>query len=289
MSLSSKLYFEIAGLNIKLLSELPFEKIKLSERILSFSVPEVNQKEDLTIHLKEIFEIPSPLGDLIYDPGDIWRMYKHENTYNAAIYYNNPEPFCYLSTDTEWNEINMTENFAVDKKNSSINFGTFELIVRAGIQRKKGMLFHSSGIDDNGKGIVIVGHSGEGKSTQSRYWNGLQGALIMNEDRVAVRETDEEYISYGTPWGGTANIARNHKVPLTAIILIEKSQTNKIEKLSPSDALPLLMVRSFFPYWDEELVKLAVSNLNSLVSKVPVYRLHCYPGPEVVELVRSVL
>lgn len=283
------MYFEIAGLTIKLLSEIPFEKIKLSERILTFSIPDINQKEDLTIRLKEKFEVPSPLGDLIYDPGDIWKMYKHENAYNAAIYYNNPKPFCYLSTDTEWKEINMTENFAENKKNSSINFGTFELIVRARIQMKKGMLFHSSGIDDNGKGIVIAGHSGEGKSTQSRYWNGLQGALIMNEDRVAVKETDEGFISYGTPWGGTANIAINHKVTLKAIILIVKSETNKLEKLSPSEALPLLMVRSFFPYWDERLAALAVSNLNSLVSKIPVYRLHCYPGPEVVELVRSVL
>ena len=183
----------------------------------------------------------------------------------------------------------MTENISSEKMNSSINYGTLELIVRARIQLKKGMLFHSSGIDDNGKGIVITGHSGEGKSTQSHYWNGLPGALIMNEDRVAVRETNERYICYGTPWGGTANIAINHKVPLSALILIEKSQTNKIEKLSPSEALPLLMVRSFFPYWDEKLVKLAISNLNSLVSKVPVYRLHCYPGPEVVELVRSVI
>lgn len=289
MSQISKKYFDIAGLTIKLLSEIPLEKINLSERILSFSVSDVSKKEDLSIHLKEKFEPPSQLGDLIYDPGDIWRMYKHKNTYNAAIYYNSPEPFCYLSTDTEWKEINMIENISADKNKSSLNFGTFELIVRAVIQRKKGILFHSSGIDDNGKGIVIAGHSGEGKSTQSRYWNGVKGALIMNEDRVAIRETDKGYISYGTPWGGTANIARNHKVPLSAIILIQKSKTNKIEKLSPSEALPLLMVRSFFPYWDEKLASLAVSNLNSLVSKIPVSRLHCYPGPEVVEIVRSVL
>ena len=85
MSQSSKMYFEIAGLTIKLVSDIHFEKINLSKRILSFSVPDGNLKEDLTIRLKEKFEEPSPLGDLIYDPGDIWKMYRYKDTYNAAI------------------------------------------------------------------------------------------------------------------------------------------------------------------------------------------------------------
>ena len=34
-----------------------------------------------------------------------------------------------------------------------------------------GLVLHASALDDNGKGIVFVGHSGAGKSTQVDLWS----------------------------------------------------------------------------------------------------------------------
>jgi len=113
--------------------------------------------------------------------------------------------------------------------------------------------------------------------------------MVFNEDRNAVRIIGEDAFCYGTPWGGTANIAKNHKVPLSVIVMIEKSEENHIERMPVSVAVPKLIARSFFPYWDEDLSSLSISNITSIAAKVPVYKLSCKPTPDVVELVRSVL
>ncbi|MFA5011883.1 MAG: hypothetical protein WC644_07980 [Ignavibacteria bacterium] len=289
MSQSNKLYFEITGLTIKLVTEIPLEKINLSERILSFCVSDKNQEADVTLYIKDQFELPSTLGDLIYDPGDIWKMYRNGNIFNAVVSYDSKEPMGIVSTAGDWKNITVYLNRSNNKQSGLLNTAGFELIIRAAIQFNRGSIFHSSGLDDNGKGILFVGHAGEGKSTQSRLWMSFEGTMIFNEDRNAVRIIDDDVFCYGTPWGGTANIAKNHKVPLSVILMIEKSEENRIERMPVSEAVPKLIARSFFPYWDENLSNLAISNITSIAAKVPVYKLSCKPTPEVVELVRSVL
>lgn len=75
------MYFEIAGLTIKLLSDIPLEKIKLSERILSFCVPDRNLQEDVEIRVKDKAKVFFPFGDLVYDSGDILKMYGKNYVY----------------------------------------------------------------------------------------------------------------------------------------------------------------------------------------------------------------
>ena len=172
---------------------------------------------------------------------------------------------------------------------SLLNVGAGELLLRTKILLTDGLVFHASGIDDNGRGIVIVGHSGEGKSTQANFWNQVPGALVINEDRIAVRSSESSAMCYGTPWGGTANITHNHSAPLSVLILLEHAQENDIMRLSPSAAAPLLLARALLPYWDGALMQRAMANLNALLERVPVYLLRCRPEPAVVSLVRSVL
>ena len=128
-----------------------------------------------------------------------------------------------------------------------------------------------------------------GKSTQLGLWNHVPGVTAMNDDRIAVRPNANDAICYGTPWGGTAEIASNHQAPLSALILLEQASENKIQRLSPSTAAPLLLARAFLPYWDRSLMQRAFENLNVLLAHVPVYLLRCRPEPAVVSLVRSVL
>jgi hypothetical protein len=94
---------------------------------------------------------------------------------------------------------------------------------------------------------------------------------------------------YGTPWGGASEIARNHAAPLAALIVLEQAAENSMELLAPAAAAPLILARAFLPYWDRDLMYLALTNLGEILSRVPVYRLRCRPERQVVDLVRSVL
>ena len=118
--------------------------------------------------------------------------------------------------------------------------------------------------------------------------------IAMNDDRIAVRvntnpapnKTAVLSTCYGTPW---TDIARNHAAPLSAIIVLEQAPENAIQLLAPATAASLLAARAFLPYWDQSLMLRAMTNLNTILAHVPVYRLRCRPEKAVIPLVRSVL
>jgi hypothetical protein len=247
----------------------------------------------LALRWEECENAPVPPGDLIYDPGSIWTMYRAGPDCYAALTYHGEGhaalAHSVLRANPGWDDLVLTEQRTGSQWGSLLNIGAGELILRTAILFNGGLVFHSAAIDDNGRGIVIVGHSGEGKSTQANFWNQVPGALVINEDRIAVRSSESGVLCYGTPWGSTANVTRNHSAPLSALILLEKAPENDIQRLSPSASAPLLLARAFLPYWDRTLMERAMANLNALLARVPVYRLRCRPEPEVVSLVRSVL
>jgi hypothetical protein len=236
---------------------------------------------------------PASQGDLIYDPGSIWKMYRTGTDFYASLAYQGEGQVAptqgVIRANSAWDDLTLTEQRTGANWRSLLNLGAGELILRAAILFTGGLVFHSAGLDDNGKGIVFVGHAGAGKSTQLGWWLPEPGVIAMNDDRVAVRPNAAGAICYGTPWGGTANIARNHQAPLAALILLEQAPENDIQPLTPSAAASSLLARTFLPYWDRGLMLRAAANLNVLLARAPVYRLRCRAEPEVVPLVRSVL
>jgi hypothetical protein len=96
------------------------------------------------------------------------------------------------------------------------------LMLRTTILFTGGLVFHASAVNDNGHGIVFVGHAGAGKSTQRGLWSNRPGVIAMNDDRIAVRVEARGPTCYGTPWGGTADMARNHAAPLAAGIMVPR-------------------------------------------------------------------
>ncbi len=286
----------IANILIELTSPLSAAEIGIEARLGPFLSTPKKPLARVVLHWEESQFAPSQCGELMYDPGSIWRMYRAGQAYYAAFSYTNPDARGVLRANVAWDDLTLTEQRTGATLRSSgqawqslLNIGAGELLLRTKILLTNGLVFHASGIDDNGRGIVFVGHSGEGKSTQANLWNQVPGALVINEDRIAVRSNESGAMCYSTPWGGTTDIAHNHQAPLSALILMEQAAENEIKLLSPSDAAPLLLARTFLPYWDRALMQRAMANLNTLLARVPVYRLRCRPEPEVISLVRSVL
>jgi len=293
MSSASSLPLNIADLLIELHSPLSAAELRIEERLGPFFGRPDQPSARVSLCWEEDEPAVPPGAELIYDPGEIWRMYRTSEAHYATISYPGSGPTAgaqaLLRANLTWDELTLTERRTGATWQSLLNVGAGELLLRTAILFTGGLVFHASGLDDHGHGIVFVGHSGAGKSTQATLWSEVPGVTAMNDDRIAVRTAGEGASCYGTPWGGTADLARHHQAPLEAIVLLEQAAENDLQPLSPSAAAPLLLVRAFLPYWEEALMQRAFANLDALLAQVPVYRLRCRPEPSVIPLVRSVL
>jgi hypothetical protein len=281
-----EIHVTIADIPIEIHSPLSAAQLGIEERLGPFFGEPKSAAGPVSLQWKTS-EAPSPKGELIFDPGSIWQMYRSAQGYDAAWNYMHHSIQAVLSANPTWDDLILTEKCSGPDWRSLLNLGAGELLLRTRILFSAGLVFHASGLDDNGHGVVFVGHSGAGKSTQVGLWGTLPGVVAMNDDRIAIRLTEQGAIAYGTPWGGTADIARNHQVPLTVILVLEQAPENELQPLSPTVALPLLIARTFIPYWDRELMQRALSNLDAIAAQVPIYRLRCRPEIDVVPLVRS--
>ncbi|ASQ89927.1 hypothetical protein CHL67_02420 [Prosthecochloris sp. GSB1] len=269
----------------------------LEERLGPFSGEPPAAAGVVRIDWRESSGTLSPEGELVYDPGAIWRMFRTMWTWCAEISYADrtrdlprEEIRSLLHANETWDDLVLFERRRGDGWHSMLSLGAGELAVRTAILGTGGLLFHASAVDDNGQGIVFSGRSGAGKSTQLDLWRGREGVITMTDDRVAVRcRAGEGATCYGTPWGGYPGLSRNHAAPLVAIVMLEQASENSIERLSPQAAAARLACRAFLPYWDRGLMRRAFRNLEELVRSVPVYRLRCRAEPAAVDLVRSVL
>ena len=291
----------IADILIELSSPISAAELGVEKRLGPFfGVPSKPQKR-VTLRWEQSDSPPTPPGDLIYDPGSVWSMHRSGEDYYAAFTYDDTARAApvkgMVRASRTWDDLTVTEFRTDSSWQSLLNIGAGELILRTAILYTDGLVFHAAGLDDNGTGIVFVGHSGAGKSTQINLWSQEPGVIAMNDDRIAVRakagvekrEAQGGAQCYGTPWGGTANIARNHGAPLAALVLLEQAPDNTIQRISAAAAAPLLMARAFLPYWDRALLRLAMANLDTILARVPVYRLRCRPERAVIPLVRSAL
>jgi hypothetical protein len=283
----------IANIAIDLTSPLSASELGIEARLGPFFGAPENPLARVALRWEESAAPPVPRGDLIYDPGSIWKMYRAGQDYYAALAYQGEgraaQAQSILRANPTWDDLTLTEQRTGTQWTSLLNIGAGELILRTAILFTGGLVFHSSGLDDNGKGIVFIGHSGAGKSTQIGLWSAEPGVIAMNDDRIAVRVEASGPMCYGTPWGGTADIARNHAAPLKALIVLEQAPENAIQPILPAAAARLLAARAFLPYWDAALMQRALANLTAILAHVPVYRLRCRPEKAVIPLVRSVL
>lgn len=146
------------------------------------------------------------------------------------------------------------------------------------------LYFHSSLINFNGRGLMFLGPSGIGKTTQAELWNRYRDALIINGDVVFVQETEEAFLGWGTPWHGSSPYCENSSVPVRAMIILKQAPENSIRELSGFEKVTAVSGSVFYPKWLENGMELCLETLDHLLTKIPVYELSCRPDEEAVAL-----
>ncbi len=143
------------------------------------------------------------------------------------------------------------------------------------------LLFHGSALAMDGQGILFTAKSGTGKSTHARLWRECFGSRVqtVNDDKPFLSLEEEGVYVYGNPWLGKHRLGCNMSAPLTAIGVIIRSETNYLRRLSPRQALPVLLSQTFTPA-QSVAAAATVQLVLQLSTRVPVYEIHCNMEPQ---------
>lgn len=152
------------------------------------------------------------------------------------------------------------------------------------VQRKM-LQLHSSLVSIAGNyGLLFLGPSGIGKTTQAELWNQHRDALIINGDVVFVQEVGDTFLGWGTPWHGSSSYCENTNVPVQAMVVLKQSSENSIRELIGFEKVAAVSQSVFYPRWLENGMELCLETLDHLLKKVPVYELSCRPDEDAVRL-----
>jgi hypothetical protein len=150
-----------------------------------------------------------------------------------------------------------------------------------------GIILHASSVSHSGKGIAFTAPSGTGKSTHAAMWVKHHKASIINDDCPAIRFINGSAVIYGTPWNGSYKRSANSSAPLSAVVILERSEQNSIKHLPYEEAIPMLLPRLFLPYHNPVLMDKALENADKIFRPVPIYHLKCRANREATELVHQ--
>lgn len=150
--------------------------------------------------------------------------------------------------------------------------------------RRQMIQLHCATIEDQGRGILFLGPSGIGKTTQAERWAEFRGSSIINGDVGFVQRTEREYIAWGTPWHGSSPYCLNTSVPVKALVVLKQAQENKLRELTGFEKVTEVSGSVFYPTWLEDGMDLCTDTLNHLLTDLPVYRLDNRADREAVEL-----
>jgi hypothetical protein len=152
---------------------------------------------------------------------------------------------------------------------------------------RDGLLLHGCGVSHRGRGLLFLGHSGEGKTTMARLWSSVREATILSDERVIVQKIGGRYLLYGTPWHGQGVFAAPGPVPLQHVMILSHGRANSMNPLTGSGAVAAVLARSLTPYWHQALTDDCLGTVAGLCRACPVDRLEVVPDAGVVDFLLS--
>ena len=159
----------------------------------------------------------------------------------------------------------------------------------AGMTMRDGMPLHAAMVEKDGYGVVFLGPSGMGKSTQAKLWVEHQGADFIIGDRPGLRRINGQWIGFGMPWDGKDGIKQQKQVPIRALISLEQAPENSIRRLTKQEAMTVLLNQVMMPMWDDAAMALLTPLMGQLATEIPFYHLKNLPNKEATELTRETI
>ncbi len=156
--------------------------------------------------------------------------------------------------------------------------------------RKNTLLIHASTVRKDGRAYAFTAKSGTGKSTHVAQWMAcIEGCDIINDDNPVVRVTDGKSFLYGSPWSGKTPCYRNVRVPLGAIVKVNRADENSVSPASTLDAFITMLSASATMKWDCSLFDNICDSIGAVIAATPNFNLFCRPDNEAAKICYKVI
>lgn len=283
-------YFTIAGITIRIESELNFDLIEFKKEFEPFMT---NGPGTDNVTIRHHFELPDmkekDLGRELYREapwaisrkGDTWfyqgissipgdpalhRVAVFSADHTRATIYSPPRDEERILTKG-WHSLSL--------------FPTDQIWIAPLLADRDAVLMHAAAVILNGHGLLFVGHSGAGKSTTvtllkqaaGRKYNQLPlDVEILCDDRNIVQHKNDVWYVHGTWSHGDVSDVSAASAPLQAILFLRQDTINKITPLTDRweiwQQLLATIIRPMTTaeWWDKEL-----DVLERIVEEVPCY------------------
>lgn len=166
------------------------------------------------------------------------------------------------------------ENFS-GLSDSDIEYLLYSILFYDKLLDFDGMMLHASAVAYENRAYLFSADSGVGKSTHTSYWTELfDSAVIINDDKPALRFVDGELYVYGTPFSGKHNISVNSRVLLGGICFLERGEANHIETIEPKEALRYILKQSVSNTTEERISK-KLEIMDKVLNSAKLYKMKC--------------
>ena len=148
-----------------------------------------------------------------------------------------------------------------------------------------GFVLHASAVVMDGKAYLFSAPSGTGKSTHTRLWleHFKERAVILNDDKPAIRVMDNSIKVYGTPWSGKTALNVNMEAELQGICFLERDSYNHIEEITKGEAIIRVMNQTLRPRTENNM-DILLKTLDTVISQTHIYKMGCTISEEAVLL-----
>jgi hypothetical protein len=277
----------IGGITLGVTSGHANLSIVPDSELSKFLIPD--QRCDIECTARFVREVTDFSGELVFDSGGLWKLYRNSGGYcfRFATSFLGDAPYkqAIVSPDFTKVRIDLVERFYDSSKPwNPLEYPLDELLWIHRLSTKQGVEMHGCGvITPDGRGFLLTGHSGAGKSTSARMWARNRETRVLSDDRIILRAEGNRIWMYGTPWHGDAGIAEADRFPLDGIFVLEHGTENRLQPLSATKASAELFARSFVPHHSVAGLNYVLEFFDHLTSLVPCHSFSFVPNATAVE------
>ncbi|MDR7666852.1 hypothetical protein RG963_13910 [Methanosarcina sp. Z-7115] len=278
-----RLKIELSGITIEFICKRGVQLI-ISEYIKSFVS---DNSPDLIFNIYKRKILNTNFGIKLLDANP-WTIYFNEK--DKELYWlnisNNMLPPTQIVLKKNANYVDIYLDFQDNHYVSSIIYLLCPTLLSYLLVPYQALVVHSCAIKVRENGYLFSGLSGAGKSTICNLFKDEFDVIPLCDERIIIRNINDIFYIYGTPWFSSAKVALPTYTRLDTIYFISHSTENIITYKEKKAAIASLISHSYLPMWDHSKMSDIIKFTEILTNQIPCYDLGFLPDKSIIKFLR---